>query len=207
MRRIAPVRVRTQPYLCEANQCSTTLRGDEFDEWHRSKALALKDTQQFLGMFFRRRLRPQRLAHPRQLFAIPDPRNPNYCTHAPNLSAARAFAFAASSSRFFGGAVVSRERSSLLEMPTTSSTAAENASSFALDGLLNPLIFLTNCREAARTSSSVTGGSKLNSVLMFLHTGEISSVIGWLSILKLAELKPNCATNRQVCAKSVKRDP
>ena len=37
------------------------------------------------------------------------------------------------------------------------------------EGLLKPLIFLTNCREAARTSCSVTGGSKLKSVLMFRH--------------------------------------
>jgi hypothetical protein len=36
---------------------------------------------------------------------------------------------------------------------------------------LKPLIFLTNCSEAARTSSSVTGGSKLKSVLIFLHIG------------------------------------
>jgi hypothetical protein len=39
----------------------------------------------------------------------------------------------------------------------------------ARDGLLKPLIFLTNCSEAARISSSVAGGSKLNNVLMFLH--------------------------------------
>jgi hypothetical protein len=35
--------------------------------------------------------------------------------------------------------------------------------------LLKPLIFLTNCSDAARISSSVAGGSKLNNVLMFLH--------------------------------------
>src|SRR5215470_12076988 len=50
-----------------------------------------------------------------------------------------------------------------------SSTAAMNAASFAFDGLLKPLIFLTNCSDAARISSSVTGGSKLNSILMFRH--------------------------------------
>src|SRR5258705_13046563 len=80
---------------------------------------------------------------------------------APNLSAARAFALAASSSRFFGGAVVSSDRRRRFEMPATSSPAARNEASFAFDGLLNPLIFLTNWSEAARTSSSVTGGSKL----------------------------------------------
>ena len=44
-----------------------------------------------------------------------------------------------------------------------------NDSSFALDGWLKPLIFLTNCKDAARISASVAGGSKLNRVLMFLH--------------------------------------
>ena len=90
-------------------------------------------------------------------------------THAPNLSAARAFALAASSSRFFGGAFVSSERRRRVEMPAISSTAARNELSFAFDGLLKPLIFLTNWSEAARISSAVTGGSKLKRVLIFLH--------------------------------------
>src|SRR6266478_3353976 len=89
--------------------------------------------------------------------------------YAPNLSAARAFALAASSSRFFGGAVVSSEWRSRAEMTATSSTAAWNHASLAFDGLLNPLIFLTNCSDAARTSSALTGGSKLKRVLIFLH--------------------------------------
>lgn len=88
---------------------------------------------------------------------------------APNLCAARAFAFAASSSRFFGGAVVSSEERRRVEMLAISSTAATNERSFALDGLLRPLIFLTNWSEAARISSGVTGGSKLKRVLIFLH--------------------------------------
>jgi len=54
-------------------------------------------------------------------------------------------------------------------MPAISSTAARNGLSFPFDGLLNPLIFLTYWSEAARTSSSVTGGSKLKRVLIFLH--------------------------------------
>jgi len=37
------------------------------------------------------------------------------------------------------------------------------------EGVLKPLIFLTNCSDAARISASVTGGSKLNNVLMFRH--------------------------------------
>jgi hypothetical protein len=47
--------------------------------------------------------------------------------------------------------------------------AARNLSSLALEGLLKPVIFLTNCSEAARISSSVTGGSKLNSVFILRH--------------------------------------
>lgn len=51
----------------------------------------------------------------------------------------------------------------------TSSTARLNASSFAFDGFVKPLIFRTNCREAARTSSSVVGGSKLKSGRILRH--------------------------------------
>ena len=40
---------------------------------------------------------------------------------------------------------------------------------FAFDGAVKPLSLRTNCNDAARTSSSVAGGSKLKSVLMFLH--------------------------------------
>jgi hypothetical protein len=87
----------------------------------------------------------------------------------PNLSAARAFAFAASSSRFLDGAFVSSERRRRVEIPAISLTAAMNEASFAFDGLLKPLIFLTNCSDAARTSSAVTGGSKLKRILIFLH--------------------------------------
>jgi len=54
-------------------------------------------------------------------------------------------------------------------MPAIPSTAARKEASFAFDGVLNPLIFLTNWTDAARISSGVTGGSKLKSVLIFLH--------------------------------------
>ena len=60
-------------------------------------------------------------------------------------------------------------------MPAISSTAASKALSFAFDGLLKPLIFLTNWSEAARISSEVTGGSKLKRVLIFLHIAMTSS--------------------------------
>src|SRR5262245_6789476 len=89
--------------------------------------------------------------------------------HVGNLRAERALALAASSSRFLGGAFVSSAFSRFLETAAISSTAARNATSFPLEGLLKPLSFLTNCSEAARISSSFTGGSKLKSVLMFLH--------------------------------------
>ena len=84
-------------------------------------------------------------------------------------AAERAIAFAASSSRLFGDAFVSSDRSRRIETAATSSTAARNAASFAFDGLVKPLIFRTNCSDAARTSSSVTGGSKLNNGRMFRH--------------------------------------
>src|SRR5215831_17663728 len=69
----------------------------------------------------------------------PEPRLPitGYCN--PNRSAARAFALAASSSRFLGGAVVSSEASSRAEIWATSSTAARNAASFAFEGFVKPL--------------------------------------------------------------------
>src|SRR6266850_4015297 len=89
--------------------------------------------------------------------------------HVENLWAARARALAASSARFLGGAFVSSEVRRFLEASATSSIAARNAASLAFDGLLKPLTFLTNCSAAARTSSSVTGGSKLNRVFMLLH--------------------------------------
>ena len=51
----------------------------------------------------------------------------------------------------------------------TSSTARLNAASLAFDGAVKPDSLRTNCSDAARTSSSVAGGAKLNSVLMLLH--------------------------------------
>src|SRR4051812_13069671 len=51
----------------------------------------------------------------------------------------------------------------------TSSTARLNASSLALDGLDAPLSLRTNWSAEARTSSSLAGGSKFASTLMFLH--------------------------------------
>src|SRR5438874_721586 len=46
-----------------------------------------------------------------------------------------------------------------------------NAASLARDGFVAPLSLRTNCSADARISSSVAGGSKLASVLIFLHIG------------------------------------
>src|SRR5580700_3444392 len=82
---------------------------------------------------------------------------------------ARALALAASSARFFGSAVVSSACSKWPATCAISSTAARNAASLGFEGLLKPLILRTNCNDAARISSAFTGGSKLNSVLIFRH--------------------------------------
>ena len=50
-----------------------------------------------------------------------------------------------------------------------SPTARSNASAFAWDGFVKPLTLRTYCSAAPWTSSSVAGGSKLNSVWMFRH--------------------------------------
>src|SRR5687767_1940768 len=107
--------------------------------------------------------------------------------HLVNLGAARACALTASSARFLGGALVSSELRRLPEIAAISSTAARNAASLAFDGLLKPLTFLTNCNEAARIFSSVTGGWKLKSVLMFLHTIiylDVSEPLNYEGVLK-----------------------
>src|SRR5262249_33009320 len=86
-------------------------------------------------------------------------------------SAARSRAFAASTSRSRGGAVVTRASSNSCAACATCSTARLNAAWFALDGRVNPLSLRTNCRADPRTSSPVAGGSKLCSSLMFRHMG------------------------------------
>src|SRR5262249_2588384 len=80
-------------------------------------------------------------------------------------------ALAASASRVRGGAVVSSALKRFLETAAIWSIAATNAASLAFEGLLKPLTFRTYCSEAARISSSVTGGSKLNRILILRHTG------------------------------------
>ena len=94
----------------------------------------------------------------------------------PNLAAARALARAASTSRSRGGAVVTSDSISVRATAATSAVARSNAARLACDGALKPLSLRTNCSEAARISSSVAGGAKLNSVLMFLHIGSPKAV-------------------------------
>jgi hypothetical protein len=62
----------------------------------------------------------------------------------PNLAADRARSFSDSTWRLRGSAVVTNDRITALADAVTSSTARSNASSLALDGLVNPQIFLTN---------------------------------------------------------------
>ena len=56
------------------------------------------------------------------------------------------------------------------------------ASWLAWEGLLNPLTLRTNCNDAARISSSVTGGSKLKRILILRHT-EATSGLTWTDLL------------------------
>lgn len=100
----------------------------------------------------------------------------------PNLTADRASSFSDSTSRLRGSAVVTNDRISALADAVTSSTARSNASSFALDGLVNPQIFPTNWSDASRISVSVAGGPKLNSVLIFLHMEALISSVGQESL-------------------------
>ena len=87
----------------------------------------------------------------------------------PKRFSALALAREASTSRSRGGAFVTSSSSRRLVIAATSSTARSKAGSLALDGFCEPLTLRTYWSAAPRTSSSVAGGSKLWSVLMFLH--------------------------------------
>ena len=78
-------------------------------------------------------------------------------------------ALAASSSRFFGGCVVSSESMSSRAHAAIELTARSKTTSLRFDGLVDPLSLRTNWSAASRISSSVAGGSKLNKGLMFRH--------------------------------------
>ncbi|CAN5163714.1 hypothetical protein BH11PSE11_BH11PSE11_17930 [soil metagenome] len=98
-------------------------------------------------------------------------------------SAARSFAFAASTSRVRDCALVTSEAIKSSAVAAMSSTARLKAASFALDGCVKPLSFRTNYSEASRISDLVAGGSKLKSVFMLRHMaipgGYIFQVMGW----------------------------
>tara|TARA_R110002074_G_scaffold273857_1_gene445419 strand:- start:1746 stop:2174 length:429 start_codon:yes stop_codon:yes gene_type:complete len=86
-----------------------------------------------------------------------------------NRRAALSRALAASTSRFFGAADVTRASSSRVADSVISLMASSKAASLAFDGRAEPLSLRTNCSAEARISASLAGGSKLNRVLMFLH--------------------------------------
>ena len=83
--------------------------------------------------------------------------------------AALARALAASTSRFLGGAAVTRASTSIRVSAAICSTARSKAARLAPDGREAPMILRTYCRAAAWTSSSVAGGSKLWRVRMLRH--------------------------------------
>jgi len=68
--------------------------------------------------------------------------------------------------------VVTSSASSRDVAASTAATARSNASWFARDGFVVPLILRTYCSAASWTSVSVAGGSKLWSVRMFRHMPE-----------------------------------
>src|SRR5450631_1772584 len=87
----------------------------------------------------------------------------------PNLSLDRSLALSASISRSRAGAWVCSDVSNRRAEAETSATARSKASALACDGLLKPESLRTNCSAEAWISSSLAGGSKLNSVLMLRH--------------------------------------
>ena len=92
-----------------------------------------------------------------------------HCATVAKRLADRARAFAASTSRFFGGAVETSSSSRCCVACATSFTARWKAASLVFDGFDIPAIFRTYCRAASCTSAEVAGGSKLFKGLMFRH--------------------------------------
>lgn len=105
---------------------------------------------------------------------LPEPRFPRQFVsdrhgRGPRRRAALARAFAASTSRFLDGALVTRESTSVRVSRATLSTARSNAARLTREGRGPPMILRTYWRAAAWTSSFVAGGSKLWRVLMLRH--------------------------------------
>src|SRR5581483_5359285 len=114
----------------------------------------------------------------------------------------RAFALAASSSRSFGGVCASRESRKVLVATVMASTALRKAASLAFEGLWKPLTLRTNCSEAARISSSVAGGSKLKSTLMFLHIHIAPISSGYVCNAKALIVNPLPSSNHTMTCDS-----
>src|ERR1700761_5611922 len=70
-------------------------------------------------------------------------RRPGRNLYAAKRASERALALAASTSRFFGGAVVTRWSRSLRVAASTSATASSKAAWLACEGLVEPLILRT----------------------------------------------------------------
>jgi hypothetical protein len=87
----------------------------------------------------------------------------------PNRARDRSINFRISTSRSFGGALVTHPRTNRSAAAATSSTARLKSASFAFGGLFAPLNLRTNCRDEARISAVVAGGAKLASVRMLWH--------------------------------------
>src|SRR5258706_12449588 len=90
----------------------------------------------------------------------------------PKRIAERALALVASSSRFFGAALVSSESTRRRVTAAISCTAWSKVIKFFPLGLRWLLTLRTYWSAAAKTSSSVAGGSKLNSGRRFRHMAQ-----------------------------------
>src|SRR5438034_674444 len=94
-----------------------------------------------------------------------------YAGYVANRTRDRARALLVSTSRSRGGLAVSSEQRRFRADWVISSTARWKAASFVREGRAKPLSLRTNWSAEARISSSVAGGSKLNSVRMLRHMG------------------------------------
>src|SRR5580700_12351878 len=95
-------------------------------------------------------------------------------TRHANRCRARSRAFRASASRLRDGLAVSSDANRRRATSATSSTARLNAASLLREGWAKPESLRTNCSAEARISSSVAGGSKLNSVRMLRHMDRVA---------------------------------
>ena len=107
----------------------------------------------------------------RRRCGVPPPEQPGLGVRVrqANRFRERSFAFRDSSALSRGGECVSSDWMSRVAASVMSSTAVLNAASLARDGRAVPLSLRTNWSADARISSPVAGGSKLASVLIFLH--------------------------------------